>query len=235
MNKVLVLLLAVLLAFSFTFTAFACTEYCGDEWWYDDDDDNDPTNEELRNAAFRVITEHNGNISGMTARVVHAGNIRQSYTSSSRLLGTAFRDEEFTILGYQYNSPTSLWLQIQYLYSSAWIAASLVEIDCSGVVQPTSPATWPTQAPVTPPSTGVSCSCHSYCVGMRCRITVSSARARVKAGTAYPIVEYVGRNKEYTILDVTHASDGTLWYQIMDDNKLCWISSGVATIEGYSY
>ncbi len=70
-----------------------------------------------------------------------------------------------------------------------------------------------------------------YPVGHTARIGASSGNARSGAGTEYPIVEYVFGGERFTILDSAVASNGKTWYQIKKDGVLCWISSGICTVD----
>lgn len=240
MKKFFAFLLALALMLTSCISAVACTEYCGTDWdsWYDwDEEDDEPTNDELRNAALGIINQRNGDIRGLTARVIHAGNLRQSYSGNSRKLATAYRGDEFTILGYKSTGPLSLWLQVQSpIYGTGWILASMVEIDC-GII-----SDWYTPAPTggsrptpTPGNQGLGGFDPTVYINMCCEITVSSARARAGAGTNYPIVEYVGKGREFTIGNACYGTDGKIWFQIVEDGNVCWISSGVAEVEGYAW
>lgn len=68
-------------------------------------------------------------------------------------------------------------------------------------------------------------------VGHTARIGASSGNARSGAGTEYPIVEYVFCGERFTILDSEVATNGKTWYQIKKDGVLCWISSGICTVD----
>lgn len=68
-------------------------------------------------------------------------------------------------------------------------------------------------------------------VGHTARIGASSGNARSGAGTEYPIVEYVFCGERFTILDSDVASNGKTWYKIKKDGVLCWISSGICTVD----
>lgn len=68
---------------------------------------------------------------------------------------------------------------------------------------------------------------YSWLVGQTCRVTATSANARMGAGTQYAIVEYVFWGERYEILDTATASNGKIWYQIKKDGVICWIASGV--------
>ena len=110
-------------------------------------------------------------------------------------------------------------------WDQAWrVWAPLSELDCSGVYIPGDN----TFSAYTTPNgivTGV------YPVGHTCRIGASSANARSGAGTEYAVVEYVFCGERFTILATDVASNGKTWYQIRKDGNLCWISSGICTVE----
>lgn len=164
-----------------------------------------PTPEQLQTAAIQLINKHGDEIIGRNVKILYAGNVRAKASQYSADIGSVFVDEEYEIISYAFGSSTNIWLEIKYRNSYGWISASLVQM---------------------PSITGGG---GKWLIGLPCRITTSSGRARLKAGTEYPIVEYVGYNEEYTILDIDYASDGNLWFQIQKDGNLCWISSGIAT------
>jgi hypothetical protein len=45
------------------------------------------------------------------------------------------------------------------------------------------------------------------------------------------VVEYVFCGERFTILNTDVATNGKTWYQIRKDGNLCWISSGICTVE----
>ena len=106
--------------------------------------------------------------------------------------------------------------------------ANLSELDCSGVRLPADATSGAT-------SQASGSKVQAFPVGETCRIAASSANARAGAGTQYGIVEYVFEGERYTILDTAVASNGRTWYKIRVDGLDCWISSGVATINGRFY
>ena len=63
-----------------------------------------------------------------------------------------------------------------------------------------------------------------------CRVTAESARARAGAGTEFEVVGYVFRGERYDVLAEAAASNGRVWYQVLVDGTVCWISSGVAEV-----
>ncbi len=173
--------------------------------------DNKLTQEELQVKAIQRVNKDGDKIIGKKAIVQHAGHLRYSASKYAASCCQVNEKEEFEIKGYTYEDE-NIWLEVSCGNTSAWISASLVEISGEG-----------------DDGTGNEEIDRLY-VGMRCRITVSSGRARMGIGTDYPIVEYVGYNDEFTILDVGYASDDTLWFKINKDGNMCWISSGIATI-----
>ena len=166
-----------------------------------------PTSEELQMEAIQLINQMGDQIIGRRAKILYAGNVRAYANRNSTVIGSVYIDEEYEVLSYDFGASNSVWLQIKHQNRDGWISASLVRISDAPGRNP-----W-----------------DEWYIGQTCRITTSSGRARLAAGTDYPIVEYVGRNEEYTVLDIDYASDGTLWFQIMKDGNLCWISSGIAT------
>ena len=166
-----------------------------------------PTSEELQMEAIQLINQMGDQIIGRRAKILYAGNVRAYANRNSTVIGSVYIDEEYEVLSYDFGASNSVWLKIKHQNRDGWISASLVRISDAPGRNP-----W-----------------DEWYIGQTCRITTSSGRARLAAGTDYPIVEYVGRNEAYTVLDIDYASDGTLWFQIMKDGNLCWISSGLAT------
>ena len=170
-----------------------------------------PTPEELQTEAIQRINQDGNGIIGKRAEIMHDGNVRARASRYSTDMGSVFPNESYEIVSYEFGTGNSVWLQIMYRNNYGWISASLARISGKGAT-----------------GTGHESTDRWY-IGRDCRITSSSGRARMNAGTSYPVVEYVGRNEVYTILDIDYASDGTLWFKIMKDGNLCWISSGIAT------
>lgn len=157
--------------------------------------------------AIQLINKIGDQVIGRRAKILYAGNVRARANRNSAVIGSVYIDEEYEIINYDFGTSSSVWLQVKYRNQYGWISASLVRI-------PDAPGRGPGD---------------EWYIGRTCRITTSSGRARMAPGTSYPIVEYVGRNEEYTILDIGYAPDGTLWFQIQKDGNRCWISSGIAT------
>ncbi len=68
-------------------------------------------------------------------------------------------------------------------------------------------------------------------IGQTCKIVADSARTRTGAGTNYPqTLEYVFGGEQFYVYDIDVASNGKVWYQIKVDGLMCWVSSGVASV-----
>lgn len=70
-----------------------------------------------------------------------------------------------------------------------------------------------------------------YPVGNICYIAAESARVRSGAGIEHEVVGTVMQGERYEVQGILPASNGKLWYQIRKDGELCWVSSGVCTVE----
>jgi len=70
-----------------------------------------------------------------------------------------------------------------------------------------------------------------YPVGEICRIGADSARVRSGAGTEFEVVGTVAQGEQYEVRGILPASNGKTWYQIKKDGVLCWISSGICTVD----
>lgn len=113
-------------------------------------------------------------------------------------------------------------------WEQAWrVWAPLSELDCSDVYIPADGYSGASQTPSGTYNSTVAI----YPIGQTCRILSSSANARSGAGVEYAIVEYVFCGERFTVLDTDVASNGKTWYQIKKDGNLCWISSGICTVE----
>jgi len=207
MKKFLSFLLALCLLLSCSISALACTEWCGMIGPYFDT--GTPTEEELALEAIQRINKDGDKIIGKRAVVQHFGNIRYEPNKYASIFGKSEHGAEYLIVGYQIVD-NAAWLHIVCGNNLAWISASLVEISGDGPIDEDYPY-----------GRGL--------IGRTCRIIVNSGRARMAPDVASPIIEYVGYNETYTILDVDGAPDSTLWFQIMKDGNRCWISSGIAT------
>lgn len=170
-----------------------------------------PSYQELQAAAQKRVTDDPEGIAGKTAIVVHNGNLRAAASQDSADLGAVITDDEYQILSYQISADNTIWLEIKHLDGTAWVSASLVKISGDNTQDDGYAA---------------------YYVNRTCKITVSSGRARFAPGKKAPQVAYVRNGEKYKILGVQSASDGTLWFQIKVDGAECWISSGIASVEG---
>lgn len=206
MKKLLLALLSVVLMLSCCATAVACTEYCGLPFF----NTGAPSEDELQMAAIQRINRDGDKIIGKSAVVQHYGNLRTSAYKYAESVGIAVHEDEYLILGYTFVEGKA-WLQVLYGNNVAWISANLVEISGEWAVDGGTPYA------------------DAY-VGRVCKITVNSGRARTQPDKASPIVEYVDYGEKYTILATASSSDNTLWFKIMKDGNMCWISSGIATI-----
>lgn len=68
-------------------------------------------------------------------------------------------------------------------------------------------------------------------VGRMIVITAKSARARMDAGTEFSYLETIQAGEAYEILDAKIGTDGGVWYQILANGKMCWISSALASFQ----
>ncbi len=167
-----------------------------------------PTSDELQIEALRFIAKSPDEIVGKRALVMHIGNIRTAPNGRAPIICASRLDEEHPIISYTIEDG-EVWLEIQFGNSTAWISADLVRISGQDTANP---------------------EFAGYYENRVCRITVTSGRARMKPGVEYPVLAYVGLGEEYTILDTSTAADNTLWYMILADDCICWISSGIASI-----
>lgn len=168
-----------------------------------------PTYEELQAEAQKRVTEDPEGIAGKMAIVVHNGNLRAAASQDSADLGAVITDDEHEIISYHISADNTIWLEIKYLDSTAWISASLVKISGDNTMDDEYAA---------------------YYIKRTCKIKVSSGRARLAPGKKAPEIAYVRHGEKFTILDAQAAADGTLWFQIKVDGTECWISSGLAEV-----
>lgn len=162
-----------------------------------------PSGNELQAQAYQMGDK----LIGAMAKCVYGGNIRQEPSEYAYRVGKIQADDTYKILDYEVTSsyPTSVWLKIDYGYTYAWVSASLMQITGAN---------------------GYGGYASGGMTGQIVRIHVSSGRARTNPGSNYPIIEYVGRGEEYTVLDSEYIN-GNLWYKIKKDQHYCWISSGI--------
>ena len=212
MKRTIASLLALMLILACCVTASACTEWCGVIGPYFDTEVH--SMEELQIEAAQRINQDGDTIIGKRAIVQHYGNVRVEPNQYADSYGIVNHEDEYLITGYTFVEG-KVWLHVVYGNTLGWISASLVKISGTGDDTTDDP--------------GLD---RNY-IGMRCRVIVNSGRARMGAGTEYPIIEYIGYNDEFRINDVGYASDGTLWFQIMKDGNRCWVSSTLVAVEGY--
>lgn len=210
MKKFLSFLLTLALLNSSFMPALACTPWCGGIGPFFDTET--PSEEELELEAAQRINEDGDKIIGKRAVVHHYGDLRIEPDKYSASVGKSQQGAEYLIAGYTFVDG-KVWLRVIYGNELAWISANLVEISGGGdaVIEGDDPY-------------------RDYYVGKTCRIIVNSGRARMAPDVDAPIIEYVGYNEKYTIIAVESAPDNTLWFRINKDGNLCWISSGIATI-----
>ena len=167
-----------------------------------------PTSEALQREALQRVTEDPEGIIGKTALVIHNGNIRAGASTLSADLGAVIADDKYEIVNYVVDG-SNVWLEVKYGLGTAWVSAGLARIS------------------------GANAANNKYAefyVGRTCTIKVSSGRARMAPDKDSPVLEYIKYGEQYTILDCESAVDDTLWFKIVVDNDVCWISSGIATI-----
>ncbi len=217
MKKFSLFLLALVLILACSTSALACTPWCGLNGPYFDT--ATPTEEELQLDALQRIAEDGDLIIGKYAEVHHYGNIRSNPNKYASSIGKTQHEDEFVILGYKIVDG-KVWLRILYGNEpNAWISADLAEISGGGIAIGGGDGDGGGNHPY-----------DSY-IGKTCRIVVNSGRARMSADRNAPIIEYVGYGDKFTVLDVAASSpDNTLWFQIRKDGNLCWVSSGIATL-----
>lgn len=73
-----------------------------------------------------------------------------------------------------------------------------------------------------------------YPIGRTCVVWVESGNARYGAGTQYDFARYVHEGEVLTILDSRVGSTGKDWYKVNIDGTICWLSSGLVTLDGNS-
>lgn len=71
-------------------------------------------------------------------------------------------------------------------------------------------------------------------VGQYCTVWVESGNARTGAGTQYAHAAYVKKGDVLLIHDRKMGGTGKDWYQVRIGGKLCWLSSGLVTLNGNS-
>lgn len=71
-------------------------------------------------------------------------------------------------------------------------------------------------------------------VGQYVTIWVESGNARSGPGTGYSHMNYVHAGDRLLVLDYQMGNTGKDWYQVRIDGRLCWLSSGLVTLNGNS-
>lgn len=74
----------------------------------------------------------------------------------------------------------------------------------------------------------------AYPIGRTCVVWVESGNARYGAGTQYDFARYVHRGDVLTILDYRVGNTGKDWYKVRISGTVCWLSSGLVTLDGHS-
>ena len=153
---------------------------------------------------------YTNNIYNHACWVLYKGKLYSEPSTSSVYLGTKSFGESFYVNDYTTNGG-KLWIELKKLPSdspSGWFEADQLYIEPAAPNQVT-----------------------GYEVGRTIRITASSGRGRVDAGTEYLYIETVRYGERYTVLDAKMGTNGNMWYKIHVKGRDCWISSGLATIE----
>ena len=89
----------------------------------------------------------------------------------------------------------------------------------------------------TPTKRAASSSQSSWLIGEKCYVNVGSGWTRYGPGISYSEYRSVSRGTSFVICDVKLCTDGTSekdWYQIKLNNQMCWISSGIVNVNGYT-
>lgn len=71
-------------------------------------------------------------------------------------------------------------------------------------------------------------------VGQYVTVWVDSGHARSGPGTNYSFVNYVNEGDVLQVLDYEVGNTGKDWYQVRINGRLCWVSSGLVTLNGNS-
>ena len=147
---------------------------------------------------------------GRTLSILYEGNIYAQPGTYASVVGRAYKTETYTILDYTVTDYVHVWFRVSYAGGSAWISASLGEVN----------------------STSRQTGDLSVYIGRTCVITArTSARVRSDANAGAPIVAYAKNGKRFTILDVKNADNGTPWYKIRVDGIEGWIASTMADVK----
>ncbi len=71
-------------------------------------------------------------------------------------------------------------------------------------------------------------------IGQYVTVCVDSGHARAGPGTEYESVNYIFRGDVLLVLDSQMGSTGKDWYQVRINGRLCWVSSGLLNVCGYT-
>lgn len=71
-------------------------------------------------------------------------------------------------------------------------------------------------------------------IGQYVTVWVDSGNARSGPGTNYAFVNYVNQGDMFQVLDYEMGNTGKDWYQVRINGRLCWVSSGLVTLNGNS-
>ena len=129
-----------------------------------------------------------------------------------------YQGDSVTIVGTGYDYNGALWYEIYLNGRYAWVYGSMV--------------TLLNDATTSASTTTGGYSSGGYLVGETAVVAAVSANARSGPGTEYNVVATVYEYQCYTVLDTAVASNGRTWLKIRVDGRTCWISGGVATIDG---
>lgn len=131
-----------------------------------------------------------------------------------------YRGDRIPILDSAYDRNGDLWYQTRVNNRNVWVFASMVRVDGSSYDDEDDR------------DKGYDHGSGSSLVGQTCVVQASSANARSGPGTDYSIVATVYEWEWYTVLDTAVASNGRTWLKISVNGRTCWISGGVATVNG---
>lgn len=155
-------------------------------------------------------------------------NCRTGAGTQYQTVGYLYEGDTITILGEGYDNTGAMWFKTYANGRYVYVYASMVTVHG-------------TYYPETVPGYGqdrdkyyddYGYSSGSSLVGETCIVQAESANARSGPGTGYSIVATVYEWERYTVLDTAVAANGRTWLKIRVNGRTCWISGGVATING---
>ena len=147
-------------------------------------------------------------------------NCRSGPGTGYATLDYVYRGDTISILGSAYDGNGDLWYQIHHDGQYVWVYADYVSVHGSSSDN------------ANDRDKGYGDYSGSSLVGKTCVVQASSANARSGPGTEYSVVTVVYEWARYTVLDTAVASNGRTWLKIRVNGRTCWISGGVATIDG---